>query len=90
MLIRSGIQRIRLIDFDQITLSSLNRHSLATQNDIGTSKAECLKYHLLKIAPHVQIEAKVCLFSIELAKELLGDSPDYVLGIYILSFYIFY
>ena len=39
MLVRSGVGSIRLIDFDQVTLSSLNRHALASMADVGTSKA---------------------------------------------------
>ena len=38
MLVRSGIQNIRLIDFDQVTLSSLNRHAVATRADVGWPK----------------------------------------------------
>jgi tRNA threonylcarbamoyladenosine dehydratase len=37
MLIRSGVKRIRLIDFDQVTLSSLNRHAVADTTDVGTT-----------------------------------------------------
>jgi tRNA A37 threonylcarbamoyladenosine dehydratase len=39
MLVRSGVARVRLIDFDQVTLSSLNRHALAAVRDVGQSKA---------------------------------------------------
>ena len=38
MLVRSGIMKIRIIDFDQVSLSSLNRHAVATQKDVGKSK----------------------------------------------------
>ena len=38
LLVRSGVTRIRIIDFDQVSLSSLNRHSLATLADVGKSK----------------------------------------------------
>ncbi len=31
MLLRSGVKRLKLIDFDQVTLSSLNRHAVATR-----------------------------------------------------------
>ncbi|KAL8813014.1 MAG: hypothetical protein Q9200_000601 [Gallowayella weberi] len=41
-LARSGVSRVRLIDFDQVTLSSLNRHAVATLADVGTPKWECL------------------------------------------------
>ena len=33
MLVRSGVTNIRVIDFDQVTLSSLNRHAMATLGD---------------------------------------------------------
>ncbi|KAK6594644.1 putative ThiF domain protein [Botrytis cinerea] len=42
-LARSGVSHIRLIDFDQVTLSSLNRHAVATLADVGTPKVGCLK-----------------------------------------------
>ena len=37
---------IRLIDFDQVSLSSLNRHACATMDDVGTSKVHCLWRYL--------------------------------------------
>ena len=43
MLLRSGVRKLRLIDFDQVSLSSLNRHALATRADVGMPKATCLK-----------------------------------------------
>jgi tRNA A37 threonylcarbamoyladenosine dehydratase len=45
LLLRSGVGRLRLIDFDQLTLSSLNRHCLATRADVGIPKAACLARH---------------------------------------------
>ena len=35
MLVRSGVQHIRIIDFDQVSLSSLNRHGVAVMEDVG-------------------------------------------------------
>ena len=43
LLLRSGVGRLRLIDFDQVSLSSLNRHALATRADVGMPKATCLQ-----------------------------------------------
>ncbi|KAL4854230.1 tRNA threonylcarbamoyladenosine dehydratase [Chlorella vulgaris] len=45
LLLRSGVGRLRLIDFDQVTLSSLNRHCLATRADVGLPKATVLARH---------------------------------------------
>jgi len=59
MLVRSGVQKIRIIDFDQVTLSSLNRHALATLSDVGYSKAEIVKKRLLEIVSWCEIDA-VC------------------------------
>ncbi|TPX50448.1 hypothetical protein SeMB42_g02252 [Synchytrium endobioticum] len=79
MLVRSGVERIRLIDFDQVTLSSLNRHAVAIQSDVGMPKATCMKSHLLDIAPHAHIDTRIERFSSDTADTLLSGNPDYVL-----------
>ncbi|KAK0106684.1 hypothetical protein ONS96_004303, partial [Cadophora gregata f. sp. sojae] len=81
-LARSGVSRIRLIDFDQVTLSSLNRHAVATLADVGTPKVSCLKKRLQQITPWVHFDLCNELFSPNAAERLLGDwdgrKPDYV------------
>lgn len=109
MLARSGVGKIRIIDFDQVSLSSLNvslsceihgecigstchtqlltfrlcpilqRHTVATLADVGTSKVQCCKNHFKRICPWVQIEAQNELFSLEAADRLLSGSPDYII-----------
>lgn len=81
-LARSGVSRIRLIDFDQVTLSSLNRHAVATLADVGTSKVHCLRKRLQAITPWVRFDLQNQLFSTEVADTLLGSwegrQPDYI------------
>ncbi|KAJ3050309.1 hypothetical protein HK097_008719 [Rhizophlyctis rosea] len=79
MLLRSGVEHLRLIDFDQVTLSSLNRHALATQNDVGTPKATCLKKHFNEIFPNAKIEICVDMYTPTSAPLLLAGNPDFVL-----------
>ncbi|KAJ3023501.1 UNVERIFIED_CONTAM: hypothetical protein HDU68_008570 [Siphonaria sp. JEL0065] len=79
MLVRSGVQKIRIIDFDQVSLSSLNRHAVAIHADVGTSKAACLQKHFKEIAPQAEVEAINELFNINVADRLLAGNPDYVL-----------
>ncbi len=55
MLARSGVKRIRIVDFDRVSLSSLNRHSFALREDVGTSKVQCIKKYVNKILPHIKI-----------------------------------
>ncbi|KAI9312094.1 hypothetical protein BX666DRAFT_1988721 [Dichotomocladium elegans] len=78
MLLRAGVGRIRIIDFDQVTLSSLNRHAVATLEDVGTPKVTAIKSHFKRIAPFVEVDARIGLFNAETADELLAGSPDYV------------
>lgn len=72
MLLRAGVQRIRIIDFDQVTLSSLNRHAVATLNDVGTPKVTAISKHFKDIAPQAHIDSRIELFTAETADELLS------------------
>ena len=84
-LARSGVSKIRLIDFDQVTLSSLNRHAVATLADVGTPKVECVRKRLQAVVPWVRWECFNEVWKIDRARELLapwemgtGRKPDYV------------
>ena len=83
MLARAGVGRLRLIDFDQVTLSSLNRHAVATRADVGVTKVEACKQHFLHFNPHCQVDAIPRMFTEEAAEELIlgkqGGRPDYVI-----------
>lgn len=77
-LLRSGVGKIRIIDFDQVTLSSLNRHATATRADVGTPKVIAMKKAFEKILPSTEIDARVEMFNESNADELLSGSPDFV------------
>ncbi|CBQ69602.1 conserved hypothetical protein [Sporisorium reilianum SRZ2] len=78
MLLRSGVSKLRLIDFDQVSLSSLNRHACATLEDVGRPKVVCCAEKFAQIAPWAKLEAWVELFRGDEAERLLGGSPTYV------------
>jgi len=71
-LARSGVSKIRLIDFDQVTLSSLNRHAAATLADVGTPKVECVRKRLQAVVPWVKWECFNEVWKQEQAERLLG------------------
>ncbi|KAI1260358.1 ubiquitin-protein ligase molybdopterin-converting factor [Xylariaceae sp. FL1019] len=83
-LARSGVSRIRLIDFDQVTLSSLNRHAVATLADVGIPKVSCLQRRMLAITPWVHFDLRQEKFWDQVAARLLepwketGQKPDFV------------
>lgn len=72
-LARSGVCRIRIIDFDQVTLSSLNRHALATLADVGTPKVHCVRKRLEQITPWIRIDTRNELLSSQSMEALLGE-----------------
>jgi len=90
-LIRSGVSKVRIVDFDQVTLSSLNRHALATLADVGTPKVQCVRRRMEQICPWARVDTKNELFSSQSAEHLLagwdyelrdgeehGQQPDFV------------
>lgn len=79
MLLRSGIGRLLLVDFDQVSLSSLNRHAVANREDVGTPKALCLQKHFASIFPESHVEVKVQMYDASSEEEILSGYPDFVL-----------
>lgn len=74
---------MRLIDFDQVTLSSLNRHAVATLADVGISKVQCLQRRLMAITPWAQFDLRQQKFDGDVAEEMLGpwkdgQKPDFI------------
>ncbi|KAI5960617.1 uncharacterized protein KGF55_004510 [Candida pseudojiufengensis] len=79
MLARSGVENLKIIDFDQVSLSSLNRHSVANLEDVGISKVECLKNHLIKIVPWANIEIENKLWNLSCSQDIIDYKPTYVI-----------
>ena len=55
-LARAGIKKFRIIDFDLVTLSSLNRHAFTFRDDVGASKVGSTKKYLERIYPDIECE----------------------------------
>eukprot|EP00775_Hariotina_reticulata_P007164 gene7164-7378_t len=79
LLLRSGVGRLRLVDFDQVTLSSLNRHAVATRADVGIPKATSLQRHFQQIMPEAEVEGVVAMCTADNVGQLLQGNPDFVL-----------
>jgi tRNA A37 threonylcarbamoyladenosine dehydratase len=73
MLARGGVTRnLRLIDFDQVTLSSLNRHACATLHDVGIPKVTCVKRFCEDLGvPSENIDARVEMYTEDTGPTLL-------------------
>jgi len=88
MLARAGVRYLRLIDFDQVTLSSLNRHAVATLKDVGLPKATVLSNFLREICPdsdRLVLDPVIKMFTGDKEKDgtMLDDPPGGVWDIVI-------
>jgi tRNA A37 threonylcarbamoyladenosine dehydratase len=77
MLLRSGISKLVLVDFDLVTLSSLNRHACATLEDVGTPKVVAMQKFFRKVAPWAEVEVQVGLWKKGEGEQWL-EGADYV------------
>jgi tRNA A37 threonylcarbamoyladenosine dehydratase len=82
MLARGGVETLRLIDFDQVTLSSLNRHACATLEDVGIPKVTSVETFCQKLGSALTIDARVEMYTTESGPALLAapageDSNNY-------------
>ena len=78
MLARAGVGHFTFIDFDVVTVSSLNRHSVATRRDIGKPKVEVMKEHILDFNPIASIRTFNVMMSKSNLGQLLDNRPDFV------------
>ncbi|MCP4604979.1 MAG: tRNA threonylcarbamoyladenosine dehydratase [Proteobacteria bacterium] len=78
-LVRGGVGRLKLIDFDEVNASDLNRHAVATPEDVNKSKASVMKRRLIEISCDTEVETVEGFFHVDTADELLAGPPDYVI-----------
>lgn len=78
-LIRAGVGRLKLIDFDKVTWSSLNRNAWAAPKDVGYPKVTVLSNYLQVVDPEACIEAVEAFFHADTATELLAGPPHFVI-----------
>lgn len=69
LLARAGIGRLRLIDFDVVDETNINRQAVAYTNTVGKKKTDVLAEIIKKINPNCLVEA----ISKRLTKENVGE-----------------
>ncbi len=70
-LARSGVGKLRLVDFDVISESNLNRQMLALHSTLGKDKAEVAAARVRDINPGAEVEAHKAFAHDETLPELL-------------------
>lgn len=69
----AGVGRLRIVDFDTVELSNLNRQVLYTAADVGVAKTRAAAARLAQINPHVAIEViQTRVASVEDARAIIA------------------
>lgn len=74
VLARSGVGHLRLIDFDTVGITNINRQLLATESSLGRKKVLVARERVLDINPLAQVEA-LDLFAHEETLDVILAQP---------------
>ncbi|NOQ22019.1 MAG: hypothetical protein GQ565_05130 [Candidatus Aegiribacteria sp.] len=77
-LARSGIGILRLVDFDKLTETSLNRNPIAGSWDCGGYKVDIVADQLRGTCPDTRVETITEFFHSDTADSILKPVPDAV------------
>src|SRR5689334_11192033 len=78
-LVRSGVGRVILVDYDRICVTNVNRQLHAAKGTLGKPKAAVMAERLRAINPDAAIEARPEFYGAETSARLLVPEPDVVI-----------
>ncbi|MEI8344955.1 MAG: tRNA threonylcarbamoyladenosine dehydratase [Candidatus Omnitrophota bacterium] len=78
-LVRAGLGRLTLVDFDKIKLSNFNRQLLALESTRDRLKTDVAKQRILEINPDCRLSVHSVFASPENYGEILTPAPDVVI-----------
>ncbi|MCD2493051.1 tRNA threonylcarbamoyladenosine dehydratase [Lacrimispora sp. NSJ-141] len=77
-LARSGIGTFTLVDNDVVSLTNINRQSIACHSTIGQYKTQVMKDRILDINPGARVTVREQFVLSDDIGELLEERPDYI------------
>lgn len=78
-LVRSGVGRVILVDYDRICVTNVNRQVHAMKGTLGKPKAAVMAERLRLVNPDAVIEARAEFYGAETSARLLVPEPDVVI-----------
>jgi tRNA A37 threonylcarbamoyladenosine dehydratase len=78
-LIRAGIGRLVLVDFDKVCITNVNRQLVATRSTVRRFKAEVMAEHARSVNARAEVTALNLFYDAETSGTILGDGYDIVL-----------
>ena len=78
-LARSGVGKLILIDNDTVSLTNINRQSIAYHSTVGRYKTEVMRERISDICPEIEVETYEMFVLPDNLEELILKRPDYVI-----------
>lgn len=78
-LARAGVGHLRLVDFDVVCPTNINRQIYALDSTIGHKKTELAKARVLDINPACRVETLECFIHTDTMSMVLDGNPDLVI-----------
>ena len=78
-LARSGVGKLILIDNDTVSLTNINRQSIAYHSTVGRYKTEVMRERIADICPEIEVETYEMFVLPDNLEELILKRPDYVI-----------
>lgn len=78
-LVRSGINKLTIVDSDRVCVTNINRQLMATTKTVGKVKTDVLKERLLEINPKAEITALQKIYSPETYESFELKSYDFII-----------
>jgi len=79
-LVRSGVGKLTIVDFDDVCVTNTNRQLHALKNTVGLPKVEVMADRARLINPRVEVVPRELFYSVDTADELLpeGFEADFI------------
>ncbi len=77
-LVRSGVGRVVMVDFDDVCVTNVNRQLHAMKGAYSKPKCDMLAERMQRINPDAEIVPVKVFYNADTSDALLGDKPDFV------------
>ncbi len=78
-IVRSGVGKITLVDFDEICVTNANRQLHALAGDVGKKKAEVMAARMKAINPRLEVITLPIFYNQETHDAIFAARPDFVI-----------
>ena len=77
-LARAGVGHLTLVDFDEVSVSNINRQLFALSSTVGHKKVDVARDRVLDIGSDIRVDTLDMLVNTETLPKLLEIKPDFV------------